>query len=177
MNPYMFGSLLSQGRRTHNHKTRSIRYIRRTDALWQKAGIAVYCLDLRISDFSQSVDRRRTLSREQNILASSKPAIRRQSLLNLGKEKPPFHEIGLVEVATAGHVRAAYVPGTTMIVLDLGKLTQNYQPLVPGKECPGFIYYKPRTSIPGLFLCPWEEWGSQGQGDSDVVGLDDQCIH
>lgn len=69
--------------------------------------------------------RRRTQSEERSILASSKPAMRRGSLLSLGKERLPFYETGLVEVAIAGHVGAVFVPTILMIVVDLGKLASN----------------------------------------------------
>lgn len=45
--------------------------------------------------------------------------------MSLGKEKLPIHETGLVEVVTAGRVRAVYVPILLKTVVNFGKLMSN----------------------------------------------------
>lgn len=66
--------------------------------------------------------RRRTLVIERNILVSSKLASRKGSLSSLGKGKPRSYEAALMEMVTAGHVGAGYVPVILMIVVNVKTL-------------------------------------------------------
>ena len=69
--------------------------------------------------------RRRTQSKEPNILASLKPAMRRGTLLSLNRVKLSFYDPGVDEMAKVGHIRVVYVPEILKTVVSPGKLTSN----------------------------------------------------
>ena len=68
--------------------------------------------------------RRRTQSKEPNILASSKPAMQKGTLLSLNRVKLSSYDPGLDEMATVGHVRVVDVPEISMTGVSPGKLTK-----------------------------------------------------